>query len=144
MAGAEGLWQAGPSDRSRRIGLAASPLRSGQVRRAAGDVARAAGRRALQLLEGLPALSGRLGPVEADCLAMLSSIAGLEGSGVTDSEGAVEARRAIESLRRADDDGLRAAQVRAEPALAPLAGRDDFRLLMMDLAFPAAPFADPE
>ena len=30
---------------------------------------------------------------------------------------------------------------RAESALGPLRGRDDFRLLMMDVVFPAAPFA---
>ena len=33
------------------------------------------------------------------------------------------------------------AQYRYEPALAPLRGRDDFRLLLLDLAFPADPFA---
>jgi hypothetical protein len=33
------------------------------------------------------------------------------------------------------------AAYRHEPALAPLRGRDDFRLLMMDLAFPAQAFA---
>ena len=30
---------------------------------------------------------------------------------------------------------------RAEDALDPLRGHEDFRLLMMDLAFPAKPFA---
>jgi len=30
---------------------------------------------------------------------------------------------------------------RAETALDPLCGRDDFRLMMMDLAMPADPFA---
>ena len=34
-----------------------------------------------------------------------------------------------------------AAHYRYEPALAPLRGREDFKLLMMDLAFPADPFA---
>jgi hypothetical protein len=33
------------------------------------------------------------------------------------------------------------AQYRYEPALARLRGRDDFRLLLLDLAFPADPFA---
>jgi len=33
--------------------------------------------------------------------------------------------------------------VRTEPALDPLRDRPDFRLLMMDLATPAEPFASP-
>ena len=38
--------------------------------------------------------------------------------------------------------GFRAAGAfRTEDALDPLRGRDDFRLLMMDLAMPADPFA---
>jgi hypothetical protein len=32
---------------------------------------------------------------------------------------------------------------RTEDALEPLRGRDDFRLLMLDLAMPADPFAGP-
>jgi hypothetical protein len=32
---------------------------------------------------------------------------------------------------------------RTEDALDPLRGRDDFRMLMMDLAMPAEPFARP-
>jgi hypothetical protein len=35
----------------------------------------------------------------------------------------------------------RAGALRTESALNPLRGRDDFRLLMMDLEFPAEPFA---
>ena len=45
-------------------------------------------------------------------------------------------------LRRAVDTGYRdAAEFRREPALDPLRGRDDFRLIMMDVAFPEQPFA---
>ena len=48
----------------------------------------------------------------------------------------------MDDLRRAAAMGYRNPAVyRYEPALAPLRGRDDFRLLMMDLAFPADPFA---
>jgi hypothetical protein len=45
-------------------------------------------------------------------------------------------------LRRAVGVGYRNAnEVRIESALDPLRSRDDFRLIMMDLAFPAEPFA---
>jgi hypothetical protein len=48
----------------------------------------------------------------------------------------------MNDLRRAAAMGYRnPAAYRYEPALAPLRGRDDFQLLMMDLAMPAAPFA---
>ena len=45
-------------------------------------------------------------------------------------------------LRRAVAMGYRSTDVyRTEDALDPLRDREDFRLLMMDLAFPADPFA---
>ncbi len=48
----------------------------------------------------------------------------------------------MNDLRQAVATGYRSAAVyRHEPALGPLRRRDDFQLLMMDLAMPAAPFA---
>ncbi len=48
----------------------------------------------------------------------------------------------MDDLRRAVAIGYRnPARYRYEPALAPLCGRDDFRLLLLDLDFPADPFA---
>jgi hypothetical protein len=45
-------------------------------------------------------------------------------------------------LRRAVGVGYRNAnEVRIESALDPLRSQDDFRLIMMDLAFPVDPFA---
>jgi hypothetical protein len=45
-------------------------------------------------------------------------------------------------LRQVATSGFRnPAHFRAESALDPLRGRDDFQLLMMDLAMPADPFA---
>ena len=45
-------------------------------------------------------------------------------------------------FRKAIEMGYRAVSVyRTEDALDPLRARDDFRLLMMDLAMPAEPFA---
>ena len=53
-----------------------------------------------------------------------------------------EADRAIAALFRAAGMGYRDARARrTESALDPLRSRDDFRLLMMDLAMPADPFA---
>ena len=50
--------------------------------------------------------------------------------------------RAMELLRRAAATGYRnSSAFRTESALAPLYGRPDFRLLMMDLAMPSEPFA---
>jgi hypothetical protein len=49
--------------------------------------------------------------------------------------------RAMRSLRRAVRAGFHDAQkVRADPLFEPLREREDFQLLMMDLAFPASPF----
>jgi hypothetical protein len=48
-------------------------------------------------------------------------------------------------LRRAAATGYRSPDAyRTEDALDPLRGRDDFRLLMMDLVFPAEAFARGE
>jgi hypothetical protein len=45
-------------------------------------------------------------------------------------------------LHQAVGLGYRSADIfRSEDALDPLRGRDDFRLLMMDVAFPDEPFA---
>ncbi len=48
----------------------------------------------------------------------------------------------MNDLRRAAAAGWRSpAAYRYEPALAPLRRRDDFQLLLWDLAMPADPFA---
>ena len=44
-------------------------------------------------------------------------------------------------LKRVVAAGYRDATAKAEPAFAPLRLREDFELLMLDLDFPAAPFA---
>ena len=63
-------------------------------------------------------------------------------SGVSAMEGRAEADRAMTWFRRAIDGGYRPlTQILAEPVLNPLRSRPDFRLLVMDLAFPKDPFA---
>jgi hypothetical protein len=72
----------------------------------------------------------------------LAAAAGRDGSGQSTALASGLADRAIDGLRRAAAMGYRnAAQYRYEPALGALRCRDDFRLLLLDLAFPADPFA---
>ena len=139
----EDLEKASPANTDYRSGLAASLLRSGQVRWTTRDAAGAAAdwRRAIALYEGLPTHSGEVGVFEACCHAMLSGIAGLAGSGITTSDGGLEAERAMDILRRTVAADYHGGELRTEPALDPLRSRLDFQLLMMDLAMPGDPFA---
>jgi serine/threonine-protein kinase len=142
----EGLFKAKPANTDYRSGLAESLLRSGQVRRSTSDAVGAAAdwRRAIVLCEGLPPGSSEFALLEACCHAMLSGIAGVVGSDMTASDGAIEAERAMDVLRKVIATGYRAPALRTEAALDPLRDRPDFRLLMMDLAFPAEAFARRE
>lgn len=78
---------------------------------------------------------------EAGCHAMLSSVAGVSGSGVTASEGPSEAEEAMAVLRRTVGDGYHARELKNESCLDSLRARPDFQLVMLDVAFPAQPFA---
>ena len=78
---------------------------------------------------------------EAGCHAMLSQVAGMKDSGVPAGERRAEAEKAMAVLRRAVAEGFRAPELRGESSLEPLRSRPDFRLLMMDAAFPTRPFA---
>jgi tetratricopeptide (TPR) repeat protein len=73
-----------------------------------------------------------------------ASIAGLAakpGSGMTAADGRADADQAMESLHRAVAAGYRRLSIfRTDPDLDVLRGRPDFRLLIMDLAFPSEPF----
>ncbi len=118
--------------------------RRGLALRDLGDTAGAAAdtRRALKLCDGiLPRFGWDLFET-ACCHAALAGLAGRAGSGVSAAEGEDEAARAIHWLGRAVAMGYRNAnELRIESALDSLRSRDDFRLIMMDLSFPAEPFA---
>jgi tetratricopeptide (TPR) repeat protein len=118
-------------------------LRSGQVRLAAGDIPGAAAdwRRAIASYEGLPFRGGELAVFEASCHAMLSAVAGLSGSGVSAAEGASEAEKAMAILCRIVAQGYLDPLLGSESGLEPLRARADYLLLMMDVTFPAEPFA---
>jgi tetratricopeptide (TPR) repeat protein len=117
-------------------------LRSGQVRQAAGDILGAAAdwRRAIAFYQGLNKRAGEIAMFEAGCHAMLSSIAGMSGSGFSVDDGSSEADKAMAILRRLNSDGYRAHELRNESCLDPLRARSDFKLLMLDVDFPSDPF----
>jgi hypothetical protein len=144
VALAEGLASADLTVPSYRARLAEGLRLLAGLELAAGDAAGAVAdaRRAVGLLEGLPVRDARQWFSLACARATLSASAGRDGPGPSTALASRLADRAIDDLRRTVAIGYRnAAQYRYEPALAPLRGRDDFRLLMMDLEMPAEPFA---
>ena len=79
--------------------------------------------------------------LEACCHAMLAGAAGRVGSRVP-RRGPIEARRAIDILRQAVAIGFRnTRRYRTRAGAGPLRDRDEFRLLIMDLAMPDRPLA---
>jgi eukaryotic-like serine/threonine-protein kinase len=141
------LIQEEPESTGYRSGLATSLRRRGLARRETGDPAGAAAdaRRALLLYGGLPSRSGAEWFETACCHAALAGLAGRDGSGVSAAAAASEAEKAMALLSQAVTMDYRSAAVfRAESALDPLRNRPDLRILMMDLAFPAEPFARDE
>jgi eukaryotic-like serine/threonine-protein kinase len=140
----EALVKHDPDTADYRVRLGESLLRCGLARRDEGDAAGAANdwRRADALLEGSGALAPDFTFIQACCHSSLSWAAGGPGSGVSAGEADAEAAKALALLRRAAETGFRnLATYRNEIALDPLRNRPDFRAFMMDLAFPAEPFA---
>jgi eukaryotic-like serine/threonine-protein kinase len=140
----EALARDDPMTTRHREHLAEGYLRFGQVREAEGDAAGAAAdwSRAIALFQAIPGLSGEFTFVHGCCRASLARLAGNAGAGISLSEGETEAAKAIALLRRAVATGYRdPSTYRNETALDPLRNREDFKLLMMDLAMPKEPFA---
>jgi serine/threonine-protein kinase len=140
----ERLVQENPTTTEFRFALAESLRRRGLARRDQGDAAGAAAdaRRALGLYEALPPRSAWEWFETACCHAALCGLAGHDGSGISADDAHAEADAAMALLRRAAAMGYRSPDAhRTEDALDPLRDRDDFRLLMMDSAFPADAFA---
>src|SRR5262249_62021230 len=102
-------------------------------------------RRGRGLSDALPPGVGAGWFLFASSHAALSALAGRGGSGVSAAEAVSEADAAMALLRKAVEMGYRSPDAyRTEDALDPLRDRDDFRLLLMDLAMPADPFARGE
>jgi len=138
------LVDADPSTDLNRSNLADTVRRRGVVYRRCSRVAEAAAdfRVSADLL-------GRLAnPSSEDLynltcsLALLSGVADRPGSGLSAAEGQGEADSAMVALRRAVDAGWRdVSGARNDSDLDPIRSRPDFRILMLDLEFPADPFA---
>jgi serine/threonine-protein kinase len=153
IAAREGVVKEDPTNREYREGLSGDYvsrglcgdyLSRGMTRRALGDFAGSAAdiRRALKLLGEQPQWWYWQCLRSAWYHSALAGLAGQPGSGVSAAEGASEAETAMTLLRKAVAMNYRnAAALRTLDLLDPLRGRDDFRLLMMDIAFPAEPFA---
>jgi eukaryotic-like serine/threonine-protein kinase len=136
----EALVQQEPKETEYRRRLALSYRRRGLARGDLRDVAGAAAdaRRAMALLEGMSSRTGEAWFDTACARAALASLAGRAGSGVS----AAEADAAMTLFRKAIEMGYSTVTIyRAEDVLDSLRSRDDFRLLLMDLAMPAEPFA---
>jgi eukaryotic-like serine/threonine-protein kinase len=136
-----------PKTPSYRSELAYSLRRRGLAQAGLGAAAGAAAdaRRALGLYDGLPSRSGEEWFETACARAALAGLAGRAGSGVSAAEGITEADAAVAALRRAVAMGHHKLDgYRTEDALVSLRDREDFRALMMDLAFPEQVFARGE
>jgi eukaryotic-like serine/threonine-protein kinase len=82
----------------------------------------------------------------ACCRSLISGAASEPGSGLTAAEGQAEAERAVAGVRRALDAGYaEVSWVRnGDPDLKPIRSRPDFQQLMLDMTFPAYPFANSD
>ena len=100
-------------------------------------------RAAMATYEVLPAFErdGEPAMFQAGCHAMLASVAGRPGSGIADPERSSEEEAAMGILRELIEGGYHDRELINESSLDALRSRLDFRLLMMDVAFPADPFA---
>jgi eukaryotic-like serine/threonine-protein kinase len=133
-----------PTNSRHRFALSDLTLNHGMIRRELGDTAGAVAdiRRALNQRARLVPTHGLDWYQTACCHGALAGLANVEGSGVSVIEAAGAVDKAMESLARSVAVGIRNANAfQQASALDPLRSRDDFKLLMMDVAFPAEPFA---
>ena len=144
VALAEALASEYPKVPGYRARLADSLRRLARLKLDAGDGAGADAdaRRAVALFEGLPTRDGRELYWLACARAALGAAAVRSGAGTSAALESDLADRAMNDLRQAVAAGYRSsAMYRHESALAPLRGRGDFQLLLLDLAMPADAFA---
>ena len=133
-----------PNATDYRRNLAVSVRGLGLARLATGDIAGAVAvtRRAATLIEGLPSRTGADWAELASCHAVLAGAAGRTLSGISPAEGDDAAAKAMDLLQKAVAGGYRdVAEFARDAGLDSLRDRPDFRLLMMDLAFPGQPLA---
>jgi serine/threonine-protein kinase len=140
----EKLVQSKPDVPGFRGGLAYSLSCLGAARQATGEPAEAAAlfRGAVELWEGVETLT-YLDSFDFACgRARLASLASEPNSGISAQEAIHQADEAIRLLSRAVAGGFRNPMVfHAERDLDALRDREDFQLLLMDVAMPAEPMA---
>jgi serine/threonine-protein kinase len=140
------LAQAHPTVTSFRFNLAYSLARVGSLKQKAGRVTEAADlvdqfHQVVATLERLPTLLPD-NLYDLACYHALLADAAEPRADVATAEGQTQAERAMHWLRRAVAAGyLNLPHMRTDTDLDPLRSRADFQLLMMDLTFPAEPFA---
>jgi serine/threonine protein kinase/tetratricopeptide (TPR) repeat protein len=142
-----GLLKDLPNNRSHQDSLAYGLRGRGLARLELGDLvgATADTRGSLGIWEGRAQRSGWDWFQIGCCHATLSALAGRAGTGIPAHEASAEVDQAMAMMQKAVDSSYRhLGEYRDETALGPLRDREDFRLLMMDLAFPAEPFAPRE
>ncbi|MFI5456219.1 MAG: tetratricopeptide repeat protein [Isosphaerales bacterium] len=145
LAVREPLVEAHPEVPGHRAGLGETYLRLGQVRCDLENMAGAAAalKRACAYYDAIKSLSEEETFFLACCHAGLAGLAGRPRSGVSATEEADQAEKAMALLRRALTMGYRNPYVyRTDSALDPLRIRPDFQLLMMDVVMPTRPFAE--
>jgi hypothetical protein len=132
-----------PTNPGFQTDLANSLARVGRLQQAAGREAEAvhALRQAIPIMERLPRPTRTSLFDLARYHALLSGVLGRPGTGPA-ADARAAADQAMSTLHQAFAAGFRnLAEMRTDADLHPLRGRDDFRLLLMDLAFPPDPFA---
>ncbi|MGO9468067.1 MAG: protein kinase domain-containing protein [Isosphaeraceae bacterium] len=140
----EALVAANPTLSSYRSDLTVTTGFYGVLKQETGDNAAAVAsfRKALSLLQGL-AIQTPDDHYNRACMhARLASVAGKAGSDLTVAEGQAEADQAMADLRRAIEAGFGTrALLRLDHDLDALRSRRDFKLMMLDQAFPKDVFA---
>jgi tetratricopeptide (TPR) repeat protein len=142
------LVEANPGVVGYRRNLAYQLAGLGQARHRAGQSssgAQADFRRAVAILSELT-IPTAIQLYDLACIrAQFGAFAASPGSGISDTEARSELDRAFDALRGACAAGFRnPAGIRTNSNFEPLRSRPDFQLLMLDLAFPAEPFANAE
>jgi eukaryotic-like serine/threonine-protein kinase len=124
--------------------LASSCSRIGKIQQRRGRVAeaRASFRTAVAVMERLPTLD-LVQIYDLACyLALWAGVAEEPDSNSSTADGRAVADRAMDTLRRAVAAGYRdRAHMQVDTDLDALRDRDDFKLLLLDVAIPAEPFA---
>jgi tetratricopeptide (TPR) repeat protein len=144
IAAIEDLLKGDPKNEAYANDLAMSLMRSGSVKAATGDNLGAAAdwRRAALLYASHPPIY-EAAIFRACCHGALAGLAAKPGSGVSDEEAAAYAEEAMAILHSAFAGGYRDLNLlKVEHGIEPLRSRADFRSMMMDMAFPAEPFAE--